>query len=633
MRQKQLLGVVVIAPLLSLLLVAGLSAQTLQLQPKKPVVAQETVQETPTKSKSVVRPATKTTTTNSVRPAKPQPVIKVKPAASVPPASAKAVTFKPERVVPATTTKPSAARVSSLYHIVELKVGAGAVTNPNVPEGSGEFPTQFIDEASLSEEGLRQANLYMAFRYRSQALGVKGVEWQVATFAASHGVERWRYPQGLMARGRYDHRLPEPGQAGYVTIDFRPIHDLPLGYTYPRPLPPKISGKGGVQPVAAKSYELPSATTTLTPEVEARYRQKATRFEQAMSSIAARRTYYVRLVLLGEKDSVLGLSTWVTVRTSAPSQIVVYANALPSPVPAPNVVAPQIHLSRYSGPKYFSPDDRMYRFVVLGNVPKIISTTMGWKPGDKLYLKPSNDDDGWLDKVGSAVGSVFSAFEDIVNWLSETWDDLKNRLINTVCFNDAECAKYAMPVLNTGLTYLGIPPELPNFNELTSMGADYLASYVASQTLLPEEAVRMGIGKMGDLVNNPPSSSGSFLWPDPAYQDMPGVIWVEVNNPLSEPTDPVLLELKFGTLCGDACHAPPQLSTYLDTMTPIPPLRPGQKMEVPIFLTENPEIAISHGADRKSDYFGRKIIIYDGGGKVQFSSARKWYEHEVLNSL
>jgi len=637
MRQKRVMAGVAIMVLL-FLTVTSLWAQTLQIQPAQQTVVPVTGQKSSTPARPAVSPVTKSTKTvatqsaDSVAPQPRQKITTVKPATTREPVSVTTTRPQPAKNVPV-AAKPSVAGVSAMLHTVELKVGARAVTNPSYPEGSGEFPTQFVDEATLGEDGLRQSHLYMGFRYTSQAAGIHNVEWQVATFAASHGKDTWRYPQGLMARGRYAKRLPQPGQDGYLAIDFRPLHELPPGYTYPRPAPPKISWKGNDQLTAGKSYQLPAIPMTMPPAVQLQYQQKSARFAKAMGAIAARRIYYVRVVLLGQGDAVLGMSSWVTVRTSAPSQIVVYANALPDPIPAPSVVAPTIHLGKYSGPRYFSLDDRTYRFVVLGNVPKMITSTMGWKPGDKLFLKPSGSSDGWLDKVGNAIGSVFSAFEDFVNWLSKTWDDLKSRLINTVCFNDAECAKYAMPVLNTGLTYLGIPPELPNFNELTSMGADYLASYVASQTPLPEDAVRMGLEKMGDLVNNPPSGSGTFLWPDPAYQDMPGVIWAEVSNPLAETTDSVMLKLKYGTTCGDACHSAPKLPTFLDTETPIPPLKPGQKMEVPIFLTENPEIGISHGADRKSDYYDRKIIIYDGSGRVLFSSAKRWHDHDVANSL
>lgn len=547
-------------------------------------------------------------------------------------------------IQPALRPKPinglSAINNLPLIPLADLKVGTRPVGNPENPAGSGEFPTQFMEETGLSEESLAQKHLYVPFRWRTKMAGIKNVEWQVSRSPVAADLKNWQYPAGLLARGRSTKMPPAPDRDAYFVIDFSPVYDLPPGYTYPRPLPPRKPGfkpaaptvtEKGLNPLQPPQQRLKQITSA-TPATQLQYLNKAARFGQAMSQMVKRRTYYVRLVLLNGAGQAVSLSRWVTVRTGEPSQIVVYANALPQPTPAPDVTPPEIRLTRYSGPEYFSYDDQQYRFVVLGNVPDFIRTQFGWKPGDKLFLKPKKNDDGWLDKVGDAVGSVFSGFKDLVNFLSKTWDDLKTRLINTVCFDNADCAKVAMPVLNTGLTYIGIPPELPNFNALTSMGADYLACYVASQTGLPGDGVRMGLEKMGDLVNNPPGGSGSFLWPDPDYQDTPAVIWIEVYNPLSVPTDPVVLTLRYGSPGGDAYHAAPKLATFLDTQTPIPPLRPGQRMEIPVFLTENPEIGISHGADRKSDYYDRPIIIYDAGGKVRFSSSGKWYHHDVINS-
>lgn len=516
----------------------------------------------------------------------------------------------------------------SLIPMAELKVAVEPVSDPNNPAGSGEFPTKFLDETSIRAESFSKPHLYLPFRWRPKVTGVKAVEWQVCRNPSTVDLQDWQYPPGLLARGRSSAVPPASDREAYLVIDFRPIYDLPPGYSYPRPLPQHRPSATPTPILRPK----PATSDKLSPALQLKYQQKSERFARALTNMAQRRSHYVRLVLLSGKGKALGLSPWVRVRSGEPSQIEIYADALPDPVPAPNVVPPEIHLNRYSGPNYFNYDDKHYRFVVLGNVPSFIRTQLGWKPGDKLFLKPKRDDDGWLDKVGDAMGAAFNAFGDLVNWLSKTWDDLKMRLINAVCSNNEDCAEIALPVLNTGLTYLGIPPELPNFNELTSMGADYLATYVATQTGLPEEGVRLGLEEMGDLVNYPPSGSGSFLWPDPDYQDTPAVIWIEVHNPRAEPTDPVALHLKYGTLCGDTCGNAPNLPTFLDTVTPIPPLRPGQSMEIPVFLTENPAIGISHGADTSNTYYNRRIIIYDGGGQVRFSSASRWYHQDVTNS-
>ncbi len=50
-----------------------------------------------------------------------------------------------------------------------------------------------------------------------------------------------------------------------------------------------------------------------------------------------------------------------------------------------------------------------------------------------------------------------------------------------------------------------------------------------------------------------------------------------------------------------------------------------------MFLTENPEIAISHGADTRHTYYDRTVTIYDGGGNLRFTSSSKWFHQHVVN--
>ena len=72
-----------------------------------------------------------------------------------------------------------------------------------------------------------------------------------------------------------------------------------------------------------------------------------------------------------------------------------------------------------------------------------------------------------------------------VNWISETYQYLKEKLVDLLadifCGGDETCKEVLMMGLNAGLAALGVPPSLPNFDQLVDMGIDYLASELAEQ--------------------------------------------------------------------------------------------------------------------------------------------------------
>lgn len=524
----------------------------------------------------------------------------------------------------------------------DLLVGMRVLVDPTQPAGTGEFPVVFRTVFTVTDDQYRQANVWVPFRWRSDSPLVKSVEWQVVTAPLSESLDDWEYPAGIIARGRA--AAPSGvGKDAYFVIDFRKLRDLPPGFVLKRPAPRRSASATArtnpeehAAPQRGRVRDLApiSPTLDLSAALMQQLSAKRVRFASAMSEIVTRRSYYVRIVLLSAGGAPIGASGYVTVHSGPPSKVVIYENTLPPPYVAPDVNPPKFVVTRYSGPHVFSPGSATGHYVVLANCPKLIQDAWGWKPGMKVYLKPGEDSGGLIEQIGDAVGSAFSSFVDLVNWFAKTWDDLKNRFVQGICFGNEDCAKVAMPLLNSGLAALGIPPEIPTFNELCGLGADYLASYIASQSGIPEEAARAGLRKMADVVNNPPGEAGgAFLWPDPDYQDRPAMVWLEVWNPSQEVTDPALIHLGYGASRGEESGYP-HLATFLDSRTPIPPLLPGQKLKIPVVLKVNPEIKISHGADSLSDYFKRNIQIYDvtrSSGSIAFASA-DWYQHDVALS-
>ena len=96
---------------------------------------------------------------------------------------------------------------------------------------------------------------------------------------------------------------------------------------------------------------------------------------------------------------------------------------------------------------------------------------------------PQQDEPGFLEAVVSFV-------IDAVNWVSNTYEALKNEVVSFVAqFVPGElCNKACIAqLLNAGLLALGIPPSLPNFDQLMNQGIDYLAEQAASQVGIPKE--------------------------------------------------------------------------------------------------------------------------------------------------
>lgn len=72
-----------------------------------------------------------------------------------------------------------------------------------------------------------------------------------------------------------------------------------------------------------------------------------------------------------------------------------------------------------------------------------------------------------------------------VNWISKAYESLKQAIVDVVgsivCGGDETCKDVLMMGLNAGLAALGVPPSLPNFDQLMDQGLDYLAAEIASE--------------------------------------------------------------------------------------------------------------------------------------------------------
>lgn len=272
--------------------------------------------------------------------------------------------------------------------------------------------------------------------------------------------------------------------------------------------------------------------------------------------------------------------------------------------------------------------------------------------GAKLDMTPQPDDDSWFEDMLDAVSDFFSDvtgfLADVTNWVSKAYANLKTGLVAFVANNlplvpeslrdELQAALTLM--VDTGLASIGIPPSLPNFDELSGMGVDYLATVALQQAGVPVDATSIEAAKsVGGAIAQGASSAATtggapnpmnwnFVRQDPDYLYRPAYVMIELYNPWSEPT-PV------GTLSGDAmtCMDTSKVGTdnsigwlyarygssWLTLFKPvrgqtIPSLAPGQRLKMPIFLEE---------------YVG--LPFYEGGAPVDRDSFRLMYHTQTFD--
>jgi hypothetical protein len=287
----------------------------------------------------------------------------------------------PFKSTPRATQKRTIAKVETRQSVdidleakAELLVGMRVLVDPSEPAGRGEFPVVFRTIFTVTDDQYKLANVWVPFRWRTDSPLVKSVEWQVVTTPISDSLDQWEYPAGIVARGRAD--APEgAGEDAYFVIDFRKLRDLPPGFVLMRPAPRRSMSATGR--TSAEERATPSRATVrdrtpvsaklnLSAPVLQQFAAKKVRFTSAMGEIVKRRSYYVRIVLLGAGGTPVGVSGYVTVKSGPPSKVVIYEDQLPPPYVAQDVNPPEFSITSYSGPYDFSPGTATGHYVVLG---------------------------------------------------------------------------------------------------------------------------------------------------------------------------------------------------------------------------------------------------------------------------
>jgi len=193
-------------------------------------------------------------------------------------------------------------------------------------------------------------------------------------------------------------------------------------------------------------------------------------------------------------------------------------------------------------------------------IPRVLAV------GTKVYFPtPKEEDKSWWQQLFEGIVNFFKdlahATKTIVNQISTSYANLKSGLVNFVVdFCPIESLKGPFKTalesyLNYGLMSIGIPPTLPNFDELTDQGMSYFAEVALTEAGIPVtdvtkeqfEDVVYAIGNEIDKAANHSDFNpvnAPFLKLDPDYLYKPGYVDIEVANTTNVPSIPGTFDLK-----------------------------------------------------------------------------------------
>jgi len=271
--------------------------------------------------------------------------------------------------------------------------------------------------------------------------------------------------------------------------------------------------------------------------------------------------------------------------------------------------------------------------------------------GTKLDFTPQPENKSWWEEAWDSITSFFKTLTDffvkVVNWVSNAYADLKSGLINIVVSalpsSWQESVRTALTaIVDYGLASMGIPPTLPNFDQLANMGTDYLATLAMEQAGIPANSLaEYGVDKLSDEIGDSLSDSAgasspnpmnwNFVQLDPDCLYRPAYLTVELYNPYDKPTpagklsftvDKFMDTSKNGSDMGITGLLSAYGSPYVCLYKPvfgmeIPSLYPGQRLTVPVILEEYVGIPFPGctAPVKSSDY----ATLYGGLGEYNFT--------------
>jgi len=197
-----------------------------------------------------------------------------------------------------------------------------------------------------------------------------------------------------------------------------------------------------------------------------------------------------------------------------------------------------------------------YRWKDATMTPERYEKEILWKwlaPGSRLQVWDKQEDKSWWDALWDGIVNFFKSLVDVltkvVSWASNAFALFKGGIIAFIAQHFPGIPDAWRGYLQTALTMLadyglaslGIPPTLPNFDQLSSQGLDYLAREGLAAAGVPAAAVTDALldtaktaikDKLADATNSasPNPLNAPFLHADAAKLYQPAYIDVKVTN-------------------------------------------------------------------------------------------------------
>jgi hypothetical protein len=272
--------------------------------------------------------------------------------------------------------------------------------------------------------------------------------------------------------------------------------------------------------------------------------------------------------------------------------------------------------------------------------------------GQRIVLWAPTDDDDYLDEFGDAVLSAGAMIIDGVayfaDWFAVAYEDIKGAVVAVVatvidevgiadCGPGSACRDGLMAGLEAGLMALGLPPSLPDFEELAALGTDYLVEQVVAATGLPPAVAQQVVEvSLAELAEQGRAGASSGVGGVPAADwwvsdagPRPGRMVVRLSRPADSPAGPNVGSIQLSGEVYRGLVAAPQLA-------------PGDFADVPVLLV--PSLGSADGEDawvrevfRTSD---RTVLVATAGpvgtgmGRIDIAThTTKWLgvEQSVVN--
>lgn len=251
------------------------------------------------------------------------------------------------------------------------------------------------------------------------------------------------------------------------------------------------------------------------------------------------------------------------------------------------------------------------------------------KPGNTVYFPPPKEEDKeWYEELYDGIVDFFknlaSIASQLVNQVSSAYNSLKTGLINYVAeLCPVPSLKGAFKtalegLVNYGLVAVGLPPTLPNFDELSSMSLDYLSEVALTEAGIPADAitkavvaeVSKGIGeeiKKAANHSDPNPVNSPFLKLDPAFMYRPAYVDIEISNPSIFYTVP-------GSFNFDVTFEFDYYNMYANNYDPYDGIA---------FTSDNPYLPGSSAALNVSSAYMEHFIYGLNGNTVNFKNGEK----------